>query len=76
MAADATENGPPGVPLSSGFDYVPIEDTPFALTPEQQAEWDEWVAENRRCHLRAMEAASHYVIGRVATSGSKDAERR
>ena len=65
----------PGRELPSGFDYsIPWDESPFALTYEEQKAWDEWVDENRRCHARAMEAASHYVVGAAPHDASKQAD--
>jgi hypothetical protein len=61
----------PGREMPSGFDYsIPWDESPFALTYEEQKAWDEWLADNRRCHMRAMEAASNYVVGGRTTPAS------
>lgn len=67
----------PGREMPSGFDYsIPWDESPFALTYAEQKAWDEWLAENRRCHMRAMEAASHYVVGGSSPTASDEGSDR
>lgn len=55
---------PPGVPLESGFDYRPVEEfDALHLTSEQMAEWQAYLDDVKRSHLRAMASADRYVIG-------------
>ena len=61
----------PGVPLPSGFDnYMPWDESPFALTRAEQAEWQAYLDDVKRAHLRAMETADRYVLGASDIGGS------
>lgn len=61
----------PGVPLSSGFDYRPVEDFPeLALSKEARDRVLAFMDEVDRCRARAAVAAQFYVIGGAAENAS------